>query len=163
MHLGNITLLGEQLLIQDFINVQIFGENATVYFHGNSSIEISRVRKLNVEGLSFIGASLDNTCTQQSFIINGATNVTFNECLFSGLTPLCQTGIGSILDINNINSTNIVNTVFVSNTGKVLNIDAELKFTLKIVSLLIMMVLVKLRVKLLLFSWSKQGSTILYL
>ncbi len=76
-------VLTEQLLISNFLHVQITGQNTSttvVGFHSNGTILFVGISALIIERLDFIGANIGPQNSHQGLIIEGAHDVYIKDC-----------------------------------------------------------------------------------
>ncbi|XP_064388829.1 uncharacterized protein LOC135336892 [Halichondria panicea] len=133
-------VLNEQLLIGDFIEVLIIGNDATIKFKGTGSLQLSNISKLSIEGLYFTGASDENISVLQNVLItkcylvylrlleleacrlriNRTVAVTIEQVLFVNNT---DTHRALIVEADNVY---IEKSVFFSNNGGAVYIDSDI-------------------------------------
>ncbi len=109
-------VLTEQLLIRNFLHVQITGQNTNttvVGFHSNGAIRFVSITELIIERLDFVGL--------QGLITEGARDVYIKDCYFMDFVLLNQT----VVKIANTQTATIESTLFMNNTGWALHVEAD--------------------------------------
>ncbi|XP_064389295.1 uncharacterized protein LOC135337310 isoform X1 [Halichondria panicea] len=120
-------VLTEQLLIRNFLHVQITGQNTSttvVGFHSNGTIRFVSNTKLNIECLSFVGANDRPQNSHQGLIIDGANDVYIKDCYFSDFVSLNQAET-HVVKIVNTQTVTIESNLFINNTGRALHVEAD--------------------------------------
>ncbi len=110
-------VLTEQLLIRNFLHVQITGQNksATVVgFNGNSAISFVSITELSIEHLGFVGVNIGRQNSHQGFTIDSANDVYINDCYFMDFDLLNQ---ADTVKIANTKTAIIESTLFMNNTS----------------------------------------------
>ena len=114
-------VLTEQLLIRNFLHVQITGQNTSttvVGFHSNGAIRFVSITKLNIERLGFVGANVEPQNSHQGLTIDDSRDVYINDCYFSDFE-------NHLVKITNTQTVTIESTLFNNNTGQALHIEAD--------------------------------------
>ena len=117
-------VLTEQLLIRNFLHVQITGQNKSttvVGFHSNGAIRFVSLTKLSIEHLGFVGANVGPPNSHQGVIIVGSHDVYINDCYLMefGSNQLEKTHIAKT------KTATIESTLFMNNTGQALHVEAD--------------------------------------
>ena len=120
-------VLTEQLLIRNFLHVQITGQNTSttvVGFHSNGTIRFVNITELSIERLSFVGVNIGPQNSHQGSIIDGTNDVYIKDCYFSNFVLLNQAE-NHLVKITNTQTATIESTLFMNNTGQALHVEAD--------------------------------------
>ena len=120
-------VLTEQLLIRNFLHLQITGQNTSttvVGFHSNGAIRFVSITELSIECLGFIGANVGPQNSHQGLIIDGANDVYIKDCYFMDFVLLNQAE-NHIVKVTNTQTATIESILFMNNTGRALHVEAD--------------------------------------
>ena len=116
-------VLTEQLLIRNFLHLQITGQNTSttvVGFHSNGTIRFVSITKLSIERLGFVGPQNSH----QGLIIDGTNDVYIKDCYFMDFVLLNQAE-NHIVKVTNTQTATIESTLFMNNIGQALHVEAD--------------------------------------